>query len=168
MTAADLADVDRIAAVVHAAYPERAEVLAERLRLFPAGCRMAVDPENGLAIGYALAHPAVPGHPPALDSLLGGFATSASLLHIHDIALLSAARRGGLGRLVVGDFLAAAEASGLSGISLVAVGDAAPYWLRLGFADAPVADPVALASYGAKARYMTAPAPLVAAHLRAA
>lgn len=165
LTAADLADVGRIAAIVHAAYPERPEVMAERLRLFPAGCHLAVDPQGGDAFGYAVAHPALAGHPPALDSLLGEIAPASAMLHIHDIALLSAARRGGLGRAVVRGLLDSAAAAGLAHLSLVAVGDAAPYWERLGFADAPVADPAALASYGTKARYMTAPSAVVAARL---
>ena len=41
MRAANLAAVERIAEIVHPAYPESEEVPAERLTLFPAGCLIA-------------------------------------------------------------------------------------------------------------------------------
>ncbi len=166
MTGADLDVANRIAVVVHPGYPERPEVMAERLRLFPAGCLVAVDPADGTVVGYAVAHPARPGQPPALDSLLDRLDGGETCLHLHDIALLPQARRGGLGARAVRRLVAAAREGGLTQISLVAVGDAAPYWERLGFRDAPTAgDGGALASYGAAARYMTAATEAVAARL---
>ena len=42
LTAADLDRVNEIADAVHLDFPERAEVPAERLRLFPAGCFAAI------------------------------------------------------------------------------------------------------------------------------
>lgn len=159
MTPADLAAVDAIAARVHPGYPEHPAVMAERLRLFPAGCLVAADPESGACVGYAVAHPARPGCPPPLDSLLGTLRGDESVLHVHDIALLPQTRRSGLGARVVAHLVAVAQAAGHGTLSLVAVGDAAPYWERLGFRDAETADAgETLATYGAAARYMTAPA----------
>lgn len=164
MTGDDLVAVDRIARIVHPGYPEDPAVMAERLRLFPAGCLVAIEPETGAHLGYAVAHPARPGHPPALDSLIGAVASADTALHVHDIALLPQTRRSGLGARVVRHLVQVALAAGLPEMSLVAVGDAAPYWERLGFRDSPTADGgVALASYGAAARYMVAPVARVGA-----
>lgn len=69
MHAGDLPDVERISAIVHPRYPERDEVPAERLRLFPAGCLIATY--NTMTVGYAIAHPGKIGQPPPLDTLLG-------------------------------------------------------------------------------------------------
>ena len=167
MTAADLPAVDRIAAIVHPGYPERPVVMAERLRLFPEGCLVAAVPGEDTLVGYAISHPARPGVPPALDSLLKGLSGQESVLHLHDIALLPEARRGGLGGRGVRRLVAVAEAAGLAGLTLIAVADAAPYWARLGFRDAAPAEAGegALASYGGTSRYMAAPTAVVAAAL---
>ncbi len=60
MTAQELADVDRIADVVHVDYPEDSAVFADRFRVFPAGC-FTLRSAGGEAFGYALTHPWVFG-----------------------------------------------------------------------------------------------------------
>src|SRR5271170_3620943 len=149
MTMLDLAGVQRIAAAVHAEFPERGTVFAERLALFPAGCLFA----DG---GYVVAHPARQGEPPALDTLLGALPAGADALHVHDIALLPARQGRGFGAAAVRLLLEVAARHGLPDLSLVAVHGTAPYWARFGFRDAPAS--AALASYGAGARYMVRPA----------
>lgn len=150
MTPADLAHVDRIAGVVHAALPERPEVAAERLRLFPAGCSIADAGPGGEAVGYALAHPARLAAPPKLDTLLGALPADADCLYLHDVALLPAARRFRLGSALVDRLAALARRCGLPALGLISVYDSRPFWLRHGFAvmDAP---PATLASYGDEA-----------------
>ena len=143
MAEADLPEMQRIADLVHADLPERAEVMAERLRLFPAGCLATLG-------GYAVAHPSRFGAPPALDTLLASLADDADVLHWHDVALLPALRGQGLGAAAMRCLLNVAARHRLARITLIAVHGTTPYWARFGF----VAAEAAVASYGADARYM--------------
>jgi GNAT superfamily N-acetyltransferase len=145
MVLADLAAAERVAEVVHADYPERPEVFAERLALFPAGCLIMEG-------GYVVAHPARRGAPPPLDALLGALPDDADALHLHDVALLPELQGRGLGGAALRAVAAIAVHHGLPWLSLVAVRGMGAYWARLGFAEAPASR--ALASYGLEARYM--------------
>ncbi|MDR3644596.1 MAG: GNAT family N-acetyltransferase, partial [Clostridia bacterium] len=69
MAVADLEMVSQIACQIHAALPERAEVLAEKFRLFPQGC--FIFQGDGKIVGYAIAHPWTRQAIPPLDSFLG-------------------------------------------------------------------------------------------------
>jgi GNAT superfamily N-acetyltransferase len=143
MIAADLPEVERIADLVHVDLPERPEVLAERLRLFPEGCLMTMG-------GYAIAHPCRLGFPPVLDTLLGALADDADALHVHDVALLPPLRGQGLGAAAVAHVMRVAADFGLARVGLVAVHGTEPYWTRFGFREMAAA----VASYGADATYM--------------
>jgi GNAT superfamily N-acetyltransferase len=153
MTPSDLPRVGAIAAAVHAAYPEDAAVFAERLRLYPAGCR--VLEADGPVRGYVLSHPWRSGAPPALNSLLGALPKSPDTYYLHDLALLPEARGFGAGSAVVAALAEQARTKRLSTLSLVAVHGSAAFWRRHGFAaveDAALAEK--LRSYGADARFM--------------
>jgi GNAT superfamily N-acetyltransferase len=145
MLATDLKAVGRIGHMMHADFPERASVVAERLSLFPAGCWMTEG-------GYVIAHPTRLGAPPALDTLLRSLADGADTLHVHDVALLPHMQGQGLGGAALKLLTGVAGRHGLARLSLVAVHGTPPYWARFGFQDAP-AGPT-LASYGPEARYM--------------
>jgi predicted N-acetyltransferase YhbS len=148
MHAADLGAVHAIAEELHPDYPERPEVAAERLHLYPAGCRIVA---MGPAVrGYALAHPARFGAPPALDTLLRALPADADALHLHDVAIVPEARGVGLVAVLVDDLAGLARAAGLARLTLVAVHGTAVYWARFGFAAAPAPD---IGSY-AGATYM--------------
>lgn len=156
MAAADLAAMARIAGIVHAAFPERPEIAAERLRLFPTGCAVA---GTAAVIGYAIAHPWRLGPPPALDTLLGGLPAAADCLYLHDVALLPEARGAGLGAALVARLRETAARHRLPHLALVAVHGSAPWWVRFGFARPPTIDaPIAakLATYGSEAAYLIA------------
>ena len=155
MRTADLPVVERIAGIVHPLFPERPEVPAERLQLFPAGCFVAASPVG--PAGYAVAHPWVIGAPPALDVLLGSLARQVDSLYLHDVALLPERRGSGLGAQLVSLLAALAATHGLDRLALTAVGGSAGYWRRHGFEpwgarDAALARK--LASYGGDAVYM--------------
>jgi GNAT superfamily N-acetyltransferase len=150
MHAGDLADVDHIGTIVHSRYPEREEVPAERLRLFPAGCLIAT--RDGKTIGYAIAHPGVTGRPPALDTLLGTLPADADCLYIHDVALLPEARGLGFGEAVTALLADVARGHGFSRLALTAVNDSTAFWGRQRFSVVPIAK--SLASYGDDAAYM--------------
>lgn len=152
MTESDVPDMLRIADIVHADLPESAEVLGERLALFPAGCLT-------VAGGYAIAHPALIGAPPPLDTLLRALPARPDTLHVHDIALLPARQGHGLGATALGQFAALAMHLGLPRLSLIAVHGTPGYWRRFGFEAAAPAD---VSSYGAGAIYMTAAAVIAA------
>ncbi len=156
MLTGDLDAVEAIADRVHPAFPESLEVPRERLALFPAGCFIA---ERRSVEGYAVAHPAMLGRPPALDTLLGRLPAAPDCLYLHDVALLPAARGLGLPTLLLATLRKVAADAGLHRLALVAVNRSTAYWVRQGFAPAGAGDPVLagkLASYGADAAYLVA------------
>lgn len=151
MTEADLDAVEAAAAVIHPGYPEDRAVFAERLALWPEGCRV-LDRAGSLA-GYAITHPGEYGRPPKLDTLLGGLAANPDTYYFHDIALLPGVRGRGASRVVVADLAALAERLGLATLSLVAVNASRPIWEAQGFGVATDASPD-LGSYGGEAWFM--------------
>lgn len=156
MTAADLPRVLAVAARVHAAYPEDAAVFAERLRLYPAGCRVCEG--EGRLLGYVLSHPWRERAVPALNSLLGALPASPDTYYLHDLALLPEARGAGAGSAIVAALIAQARGAGLPTLSLVAVHGSEGFWRRHGFEtveDPALAD--TLASYDESARFMMRP-----------
>jgi len=161
MQPADLPAVIAIAARVHRDHPERPAVFAERLALAPEGC-LALAADGGAAapglLGYALTHPWAATHPPALDTLLGALPEAPGCWHLHDIALLPAARGRGHAARVLDRILGLAAARGLAQASLVAVAGKAAYWTRHGFRPTD-ADGEGLSSYGPGAVFMRRPLP---------
>lgn len=131
MSEADLAAVLAIADEVHPAFPEDAQVFAERLRLYPAGC-LVFSAKEGIA-GYVVSHPWRAMDPPALNSRLGELPGQPETYYIHDIALLSELRGTGAAALVVALLLARAAKEKLATVSLVAVNESASFWERHGF-----------------------------------
>lgn len=154
MKAEDIDRVFAIAAVVHPSFPEDRAVFAERLALFPAGCRILAA-ADGRAAGYAFTHPWIFGVPPKLDTLLGALPAAPTTYYLHDIALLPEARGAGAASALLIDLLGLAASLSLSNLSLVAVNDSVPIWRRRGFVERPDAVPESrLASYGADAAFM--------------
>jgi GNAT superfamily N-acetyltransferase len=156
MQESDLPAVTAIAAEVHPDYPESPAVFAERLRLFAQGCLVAVD-VNGTALGYAIAHPAVLGQPPALDSLLHDLSSQADCLYLHDVALTAATRQSGLGGALVGYIRELAIAHGFACAALMAVNNSTAYWQRRGFMPYEHADDTLakkISSYDSDAQYL--------------
>lgn len=153
MQAEDLSLVSSIAAEVHPAFPEEEAVFAERLRLFPEGCKLLqVD---GAAAGYLFSHPVKFGQVPELNSLLGEVAVGADSLYIHDLALLPHARGTGAAKQIVSQMSSWARTRGFATMSLVAVNESQRFWESQWFivANRPeLADK--LESYEPEARFM--------------
>jgi len=154
MTAGDL---DGVVAVAAEAFPDHFEdraCFAERLSLFPEGCRVLGDRSSAVR-GYLFAYPWKADTAPPLNSLIGALPAGADVLYLHDLALADRARGGGHARSAVEAVEELARKGGWPAISLVAVNGAAPFWARHGF---EVADPPGmaekLAGYGPDARYM--------------
>lgn len=154
MQARDLAAVDRIARATHPTLPERVEVFAEKLRLFPEGCFALESAER--VLGYGLSHPWRLDDIPALDCYLGALPTAPTCLYLHDVAILPEARGAAAAARLIASLRQRAQAEGLGALALVSVHGADRLWRRLGFAPAPLgrlADK--LAAYGPTAQYMT-------------
>ncbi|AWM08338.1 GNAT family N-acetyltransferase [Bradyrhizobium symbiodeficiens] len=151
--ASDLPAISAIAARIHPDLPESPEVLAEKMRLYPDGCRLLVVGDE--IAGYGLSHPWKQHRIPPLDGLLERLPEDADCLYIHDVAVL-AESRGGVLRAYIADIEQLARASGLATLALVSVYATQPLWQRLGFrpvtADADLR--AKLASYGEGATYM--------------
>lgn len=149
----DLPAITAIAARIHPALPERPEVFAEKMRLYPDGCRVLVAGDD--IAGYGLAHPWKRHQIPPLDRFLERLPEDADCLYVHDIAVLPD-RRGGVARAYMTGIAELARASGIATLALVSVYTTRPLWERLGFrpVTADAALHVKLASYGEGATYM--------------
>lgn len=147
MTKLDLLLAESIAEQVHPDLPEDPSVFAERLRLFPQGCRMLAFASG--PVGYVIAHPWFLSQPPKLDTLLGQLPAEPDTFFVHDLALLPVARGGGHAADVVRQMVDDAQALALPTLSLIAVGASAPFWRHMGF-ERPKNDatPGSLADYG--------------------
>ena len=139
---------------VHPDHPERAEVLAEKFRLYPSGC-FVLEAGGGIA-GYCFSHPWTRGAIPALDGLLGVLPAGPTTYYVHDLTLDETMRGQGQGRVVVPLLFEASRSLGLSHLSLVAVNRRGPFWQAAGFS--PTADvalqAAARTKYGAGAVHM--------------
>ncbi|MBM7483612.1 GNAT superfamily N-acetyltransferase [Bradyrhizobium sp. USDA 3686] len=151
--ASDLPAISKIAAQIHPDLPERPEVLAEKMRLYPYGCRVIVA-DDGI-VGYGLAHPWMQHRIPPLDGFLEQLPGDADCLYLHDVAVLPDFR-GGVARDYVIAIEQLARTSGIATLALVSVYATRPLWQRLGFrpvtADAELR--AKLASYSDSATYM--------------
>ncbi len=143
MTADDLPDVKRLSdAIYDATLSESAEVYAEKLALYPAGCFLLA--EGARTLGYLLTHPWRKGSPPEIDQLLGGLPEEADCYYVHDLAVLPDARGTGAAHAAMVLVRTAAMREGFCLVRLVAVGGAKSFWQRMGFARIAAAD----AGYG--------------------
>lgn len=149
----DLPAICAIAARIHPALPERPEVFAEKMRLYPDGCRVLVAGDD--IAGYGLAHPWKRHQIPPLDRFLERLPEDADCLYVHDIAVLPD-RRGGVARAYMTGIAELARASHIATLALVSVYATRPLWERLGFRSVPAdaALHAKLASYGEGATYM--------------
>ncbi|MCK1740632.1 GNAT family N-acetyltransferase [Bradyrhizobium sp. 139] len=149
----DLPAISAIAARIHPDLAERPEVVAEKMRLYPDGCRVLVAGED--IAGYGLTHPWTQNRIPPLDGFLERLPDDADCLYVHDVAVLPHVR-GGAARDYIAAVAELARASGITTLALVSVYGTRPLWEHLGFrpvtADADLR--AKLAPYGDGATYM--------------
>ena len=131
MREADLPAVSAISDAVHGSYTEPMAVYAERLCLYPAGCR--VLERTGDVVGYLVTHPWFRDGPPKLGAMLGAIPPEADTYYLHDIALLPAARGTDASTAALDFVVDRAGALGLPDITLMAVGGADRFWAAQGF-----------------------------------
>ena len=146
-------DWDGVVALEVAAYRDLG--LSEGLELLrgrgAAGTSFVLD-AGGRVAAYLLALPLPYGRFPDLDAP-GRVSQSSFNLHLHDLVVDPAHRRGGAGSRMVEHLLSTARAGGYARVSLVAVGGSDAFWTRQGFQARPEV-PVT-AGYGPGASYMS-------------
>ena len=144
--------IDAIGQAIHTLY-ERAEILAEKVALFPEGCGVLAS--DGRIVGYGISHPWRVGEVPALDTFLDALPLDPDCIFIHDVAIQPEARRRGALQRFVAQVSQMARNRELAWLALVSVYGTVPLWERCGFhvtALPPAAK--ALTAYGPTARYM--------------
>lgn len=154
MAANDLQSIQKISVVIHPDLPERLDVFAEKLSLFPQGCFVLIQGDDEV-LGYAFAHPWWLNDIPKLDDFLFRLPSSPDCLLIHDISVLAPARGHGASRTLVELITELAKNRGIPNLVLVSVYDSHLHWARLGFR--LVRNEILakkLKSYGETARYM--------------
>jgi GNAT superfamily N-acetyltransferase len=151
--ASDLAAISVIAARIHPDLSESVDVFAEKVRLYPEGCRVLVTDDE--IFGYGLSHPWKRHLIPPLDGFLERLPDEADCLYVHDVAVLPD-RRGGAARAYLATIESLARSTGIATLALVSVYATRPLWERLGFqpvmANAELT--AKLKSYGESATYM--------------
>jgi GNAT superfamily N-acetyltransferase len=152
-TTEDLPIIDRIADEIHVDLPERPEVFAEKLSLFPEGCFVLL--QNGQPVGYGFSHPWILNSIPPLDTFLKILPCPAECLFIHDVVVLPQARGHGAAGELIEQIATLARRRGIGYLALVSVYNTDPLWARFGFnVEANKALHDKLKSYGDTAKYM--------------
>jgi len=150
----DLREIDRIARIIHPDLPERIETFAEKVRLSPSTCLVVCDGTN--IRGYAIAYPWRMNDMPQLDTLFGTIPEDASILYIHDVALLPSVRGQGLVDEALQILSEAGRQLALERFTLAAVYGSEAAWFRYGFRRAPMCEKLeAQAENYGTAVYMT-------------
>lgn len=143
MREGDLPTVVEIADEVHGVFTEPLAVYAERLALYPDGCR--IFEKDGAIVGFLVTHPWHRDAAPKIGAMLGRIPEGTGSYYLHDIALLPAARGTGAGGAAMAFVLEQAARAGCDEILLVAVHGADSYWSAQGF---DYAEPGADGPYG--------------------
>lgn len=134
--------------------PERIEVYSNRMLLAPDFCLVDLA-ADGRLLGYLVSHPWRAGAPPALDAILARLPDDAGCWYLHDCAVDAAAKGRGVAARLHHAAVDRARARGLRRAALVAVGEAAGFWRRLGYARCEVPGLAErLRDYGDGAVYM--------------
>ena|SRR3989338_1773066 len=151
----DIGVVDKIAREIHPTLPERREVFAEKVRLFPQGCFKLLF--EGRMMGYAFSHPWLLYSIPQLNDFLHTLPQKPDCIYIHDVAVLPAARGHNAAGLFVAQISKVAQAMQIQHLACVSVYGTDALWARFGFhtVSSHGIDPK-LVSYGESAKYMIA------------
>lgn len=152
-TETDLPTIDEVGNGIHLSLPERPEIFAEKLKLFPAGCRVLIY--SGEIVGYGMSHPWRLNSIPPLDTFLMALPAKPDCIFIHDVVVLPHARGHSAAERFVEIVAAVAREQDIPALALVSVYNTHPLWMKCGF---EVIDRRDLAekikSYGDTARYM--------------
>jgi hypothetical protein len=152
-TPVDLGGIQNIGDSMHPDLPERPEIFAEKLGLFPDGCFVLA--QNDAVVGYGFSHPWLLNRIPKLNEFLVRLPSAPNCMLIHDVAVLQHARGSGAAGTLIELIASVARKRALPHLALVSVYNSYALWGRFGFETAfhdGLAD--RLKSYGESARYM--------------
>jgi len=155
LLASDIDAVGQIAKQTHIELPERIEVLAEILNLFPSGCcKLMID---GSIVGYGISHPWKLYDIPVHDEFLVELPSGPNCIHIHDVSILPLAR----GHSAAGSYIALvkdkAQRRRIASLACVSVYGTDVLWQRYGFRNVTTPEmSEKLHSYGPSGKYMIA------------
>ena len=151
----DIGGVDKIAREIHRALPEREDVFAEKLRLFPSGCFKLMF--EGKMAGYAFSHPWNLYSIPLLNDFLRALPDNPDCLYIHDVAILPTARGRNAAGLFIAEVIKVAQEMHIPHLACVSVYGTDALWARFGFRTVTSAEIAPkLSDYGESAKYMIA------------
>lgn len=155
MQVSDLKAVLKIQAVCYDAtkHESSASFLA-KLQAAPDACFVATRHED--IVGYLVALPAISGSPPPLHAETADLPATPDCLYLHDLAIISTARRTGTAAALIQAFFEQVHARGYARASLTAVQQSEPFWRRHGFRPVPDSETLrrCLTSYGPQAQYL--------------
>lgn len=152
-TADDLKAIDEIGNGIHLSLPERPEVFAEKLNLFPPGCRVLIYSHE--IVGYGISHPWQLNTIPPLDTFIKTLPSQPDCIFIHDVVVLPRARGHGSAERFIEIVADTAREHLIPALALVSVYDTHPLWMKCGFEVVRRPDLAEkLRSYGDTARYM--------------
>lgn len=159
MQPSQLDDVQR---VQRQAYPpvlwEDNNALAQKQQLSASTCWVAHNTQGDL-VAYILSHPWPKQSIPKLNTVLPNLPDDSELLYIHDVAVHPAWHGQGLAQQLLAGVQKVAVDLALSGMALVAVQGAQPFWRKQGFVTEPHIQTLlhdSLRVYGDDAVYMAA------------
>lgn len=104
-------------------------------------------------VAYCLAHPYPSNRVAVLGTVYSESAADTDNLYLHDLAVQRASSGRGIAQSLLHHVTAVAKSSGYRTISLVAVQNAAGFWVKMGFT--PSSDVCVDESYAAAATFMT-------------
>lgn len=152
----DLPSIDAVGDAAHPGLPERPEVMAEKLALWPRGC-WVLETQAGDVRGYAISHPWTLFGIPSLDGFLVALPPDADCLYVHDVALAPEARGSGRATDLMTLVGRHARSLAMRHVAGVAVNGSGALWSRMGFEAVPTAAlRRSLGAYGHGAEYMLA------------
>ncbi len=152
-TTEDLKAIDAIGNGIHTSLPERPEVFAEKLGLFPSGCRVLTY--SGETVGYGISHPWHLNKIPPLDTYLKELPSQPDCIFIHDVVVMPSARGHGAAQRFIEIVADAARECLIPALALVSVYNTHPLWMKCGFEIVQRVDLTEkLRSYGDTAQYM--------------
>jgi predicted N-acetyltransferase YhbS len=111
-------------------FHESAEMVRQKLALFPQGCFACV--EKTVFYGYILSLPWLSGEVVPLNAAIR-LPPQPDCLYIHDLAVRAEARGRQIGRRLVEKVLHKGKELGFHACTLVAVQGSEPFWGKLGF-----------------------------------
>ncbi|HEX8472342.1 MAG TPA: GNAT family N-acetyltransferase [Brevundimonas sp.] len=153
-------DLDRVAELAVLGFPDHFEgrpVFVNRLELYRRGSFVLAAGDE-LPVGYLVAYPMRRETAPPLNTLMEVIPKDAEVIYLHDLALDPDVRGGGHTAAIVERLAQQAKADGWPALALVAVNDAAGFWMKRGFTTASLSGMAEkLATYGPDARYMVRP-----------